>query len=85
MCETKRKRGSEAEEQNEQARFVFLVWLQDRKQRQEEVTMKNTMGMYEIAAITHTNAHKSLTLSCRVQVIADFLCFFRHKALGALK
>lgn len=43
MCETRRKRGSEAEEQNEQARFVFLVWLQDRKQTQEEVTMKNTM------------------------------------------
>lgn len=88
MCETRRKRGSEAEEQNEQARFVFLVWLQDRKQTQEEVTMKNTMGMYGITALTHTNTDThsnhshSLSVFCRVQITA---VFFRHKALSALK
>lgn len=91
MCETKRKRGSEAEEQNEQARFVFLVWLQDRKQRQEEVTMKNTMGMYEITTITHTNTnthtctHTNYSHSLSFVEFQLLLIFFRHKALGALK
>lgn len=60
------KRGSEAEDQNE-GYFVFLVLPQDWTQRREEVTMKDTMGMFEITTIihreTHIRTHKSLTLS----------------------
>lgn len=76
MCERKRKRGSEAEE-SEQARFVFLVWLQDRKPRQEEVTMMNTMGMYKITTIKRTDAYTQITHThsgfCRVQITDNFI------------